>query len=70
MVVLVRVIEYISEADAMTIQVQEGSQVLLNAHELHQREHGPCAVLELQFQPHPQSLGCVPHLFWEGQEAF
>ena len=58
------------EADAMSIQVQESSQVLLNAHELHQRELGPCAVLELQFQPHPEPLGCVPHLFWEGQEAF
>ena len=58
------------EADAMSIQVQESSQVLLNAHELHQRELGPCAVLELQFQPYPESLGCVSCLFWEGQEAF
>ena len=29
------------EADAMSIQVQEGSQLLLNAHKLHQRGLGP-----------------------------
>ena len=58
------------ETDVMPTQVQEDSQLLLHAHKLHQRGLGPCAVLELQFQTHPEPLGCVTHLFWEGQEAF
>ena len=58
------------ETDVMPTQVQEDSQLILHAHKLHQRGLGPCAVLELQFQTHPEPLGCVTHLFWEGQEAF
>ena len=54
----------------MPIQVQENSQILLNAHKLHQRGLGPCADLELQFQRHPKPLGCIPLLFWEGHGAF
>jgi len=58
------------EASVMPTQVQESSHILLNAHKLYQRGLGPCAILELQFQPHPKPLGCVTLLIWEGQEAF
>ena len=57
------------EANFMTTQVQENSHILFNAHKLHQRGFGPCAIFELQFQPHPKPLGCVTLLFRKGQEA-
>jgi len=57
------------EANVMPTQVQESSQILLNAHKLHQRGLGLCTDLELQFQPHPKPFGCVNLIFWEGQES-
>ena len=54
----------------MPIQVQDDSQLLPNAHKLHQRGHDPRTDLELQFQRHPKPVGCVPLLFWEGHGAF
>jgi len=58
------------EANIMPTQVQKSSQIPLGAHKQQQRELGPCAVLKLQFQPHPKPLGCLTLLFWEVQEAF
>jgi len=58
------------EANFMPTQVQESSHILLNAHKLHQKGLGSCAVFELQFQPHSKPLECVTLLFKEGQEAF
>ena len=45
-----------NEANVMTTQVQENSHILFNTHKLHQRGLGPCAIFELQFQPHPNLL--------------
>ena len=44
------------EASVMPTQVQESSYILFNTHNLHQRGLDPCAIFELQFQPHPNLL--------------
>jgi len=58
------------EANVIPTQVQENSQLLLNAHKLHQRELDPCTNLKFPFHPHPKPLGYVTLLFWESQGAF
>jgi len=54
----------------MPISVQESTRVLLSTQKLHHKGLGPCTDLELQFKVHPNPLGSVTLLFWEGQETF
>jgi len=54
------------EANVMLTQVQVSSQILFNAHKLHQKGLSPCTDLEFQIQPYLKPFGCITLVFLEG----